>query len=155
MRQPLVSVTTNHLSFHGHCRPQKVFFGAQKIFLFMAIVLAIWWGLQYLQTFNFPAIVSLHLTNFVKHPCLANPAHFNQVGKEFSEVRDELIELQEEWVIQTQTIHQILPMVELMQNCDCRFPFKLLEELMPQTDSVADGLNLLGFSATPTPRPVR
>lgn len=123
---------------------KRFLFGSQKIF-FMAIVLAIWWGWSYLQTFQIPAILSVHLDSFLKDPCLADPGYVIQVGQEFSEVCDELTEMQSNWKIETETIKQILSMVELMTECSCDFPFKHLRQLMPITSDEVDRLKSLGF----------
>mmetsp|Transcript_21912 Transcript_21912/g.36211 ORF Transcript_21912/g.36211 Transcript_21912/m.36211 type:complete len:403 (+) Transcript_21912:489-1697(+) len=110
---------------------KRFFFGSNK-YIFVAIVLAIWWGWSYFKTVNVAALYEVYVYRFLKDPCVADAGHFLQVGRVVSETCGELLELESNWTVNAQTINTTLTLSRLMEDCGCsKFPFVNLPGLMP------------------------
>ena len=97
-------------------------FGANN-FLFVGLSVAIWWGFEYLRTFDANIELSLNL-NLLSNPCFADASFLQRRNELMGEKCDDLLSMSNSFDVLNITIGNVLTEVEQFSDmCNCEFPF--------------------------------
>ena len=124
-------------------------FGASK-YTFILLCLAIWWGVQYFETFQIYTEFSIYMKIFFQDPCVGNFAYIKDIFGNFSSVCKDMVELNANWTIENRTIFNILDLIDPMTTCcEISYPYESLKDIMPDA-SMEEIYESYGFLLDPT-----
>jgi hypothetical protein len=109
-------------------------FGARQM-TFMLICLAVWWGARYFRTFELVANFEVWAKLIYQDPCVADRDYVQYIGGNISEICGAMVDMESNWKLDNRTIHNVLEMIPLMNQCCSRLPYESLGDLMPGADA--------------------
>mmetsp|Transcript_8665 Transcript_8665/g.9563 ORF Transcript_8665/g.9563 Transcript_8665/m.9563 type:complete len:803 (+) Transcript_8665:57-2465(+) len=122
-------------------------FGIHKL-TFIAVMIAVWWGVEYFHAvFDLPS-VRLYLQNLrLGEPCFLDSDFLQKRQEIFSNVCGDLLPMEEDWETSSSTINQVLMEVGFfVDSCDCSFPNQKLSNFQSPGNITAENAGILGFN---------
>ena len=105
---------------------KQFLFGVDK-YTFIATILIIWWGIQYIALLLLSPELKIYLKNLMADPCFLDGDFIRERSDIVHEVCSELIDMENEWGLAKIQIDQIKAEVNSFNSsCDCHFPNKNL-----------------------------
>lgn len=105
---------------------KRYIFGAKKA-LFIMLVLAVWWGVEYFQRFSIVLEVQLYFESLLQNPCFADITFLTNAAKSLNSVCREVVQVNHEWRFKTDNIASTLEEIDAFKGtCSCNYPCESL-----------------------------
>ena len=116
---------------------KRYIFGAKKA-LFIILVLAIWWGVEYFQKFSIVLEVQLYFQSLLQNPCFADVTFLTNAAKSLNSVCREIGQVDRTWTSKAATIASTLQEINAFKGtCSCDYPCENLCDLHMSSDPAA------------------
>lgn len=112
---------------------KRYIFGAKKA-VFILLVLAIWWGVQYIRSFSVVLEVELYFQNLLKNPCYADVDFLADAARTLDNTCKEIAIMDYSWTDKTTAITSTLEEVKAFEDtCKCDYPCQYLCQIQPDS----------------------
>ena len=122
---------------------KRYIFGAKKA-LFIILVLAIWWGVEWFRKFSIVLEVQLYFQSLLQNPCFADITFLKNAAESLNSVCREIVQVDQAWSSKAATITSTLQEIDAFKGtCSCDYPCESLCGLHVTGDPAA--ANWFGF----------